>query len=279
MGREAYTFLRYGITHSLAGMLVLSLSLAALFRIYSPLKKFQTLLLLSLAGMAVHLVLDILTSWGIPPFAPFSGRRLRLCWVADFDLWLWAIPATGIGLSLLIRSWTVAINRAGLAALAGYILFCGMGNATAKVRFRETLARLGVRPVRLTAFATHKSPARWNVVAWLPRGYYQGDVHMMRGLKGRIRLFFEREAPPWADAVFIERYREWAAAPLTRLVTGKGEAAEHGPAVALYDLRFAGDPRGVPHVVRLDRTGPGAARREWFPLTAPPSADQEFELP
>ncbi len=163
-----------------------------------------------------------------------------------------------------------------------------MGHATAETRFSDSLLRLGVRPAAITAFPGSPGPLLWNVVARFasrdeshPGGYYQGDVHMLLGLRGRLRVYLDQPIPARVDAAFVEAYRRWAAAPVLRFVARDGRGATPGmPEAALYDLRFMGHPGGIPYVVRLGVTRSGGPEREWMPgrLWAP-EADQEIELP
>jgi membrane-bound metal-dependent hydrolase YbcI (DUF457 family) len=86
-----------------------------------------------LAGAAVHLFFDLINSFGVVLLWPLSAARPELAWVFILDLVL-----TGILLLPLLvaaaprmRPRISALSRAGLAAVAAYLAFCGWSRAEA----------------------------------------------------------------------------------------------------------------------------------------------------
>lgn len=148
LGPEAYLRHHRGITHSLLGIVVQAVLLAAAFRLFgrafTPLKTFA----LALALLAGHLWLDVITSFGTQLLAPFSDARLAWGGVFIID------PVMTLGaLALLVlslrRSARGAAGRrlaaAGLALLVAYPLACH-----------------GVRAVVTAATARALAPHGWD---------------------------------------------------------------------------------------------------------------------
>ncbi len=274
ISRDAYVFLHRGFTHSLHGVILQALLLAWLARFVFPVKSFGLLFGLALLGQASHVLMDLANAWGTMIFWPFSGSRYALGWVAIIDPWMWGLLAAGLVAGMGTKVWSVTINRVTLGLLAGYYLFCGANQVTAKAYFRKALAQLQIRVERVEAFPQFQNPFRWNVIGWAPDRYYQGYVHALDGLQGRVRIFFMRQIPPSLESPFVKEYRRWAGAPLLRHLANDPEGAP-----ALCDLRFLGREEGLPFVVRLSREGAGQPRHRWVGRRAPPAANQEFELP
>ena len=256
-------------------MPILALLLALAFRRGTSLKSLGPLIGLSLCGVFLHTGLDLLTSSGVRLLAPFSDARFGNGWLADTDPWIWGLLGAGLLAGFLRSAWGPAANRTALGLLVPYVLFCGASQGLGVAHFREALVRLHVRPDRVDAYAQFLDPLRWNVVARTPDRYYQGDVHALAGLKGRVRVFFRTEIPDSLRGPFTREYLQWASAPLVRPL-----AVGQGGGLALVDLRFLGRAGGMPYVARVGPDALGGPSHSWLPwqLTAP-VPDQEYELP
>ena len=272
--RDAYVFQHRGLTHSLAGLIVFSLLMAWFFRLVSPVKRFGVLFGLSLLGQASNTVMDLVNAWGTMVLWPFSRRWFALSWVGIADPFVWAILAGGLALGALRGESRAWINRAALALVAVYCFACGAAKEMGIAHFREALARVRTDPQRIESYPQLFAPLRWNVIGFLPDRYYQGYVHSLGGLEGRLCVFLGSPVPPAVASGFAESFERWAAAPLVRPFAG-GKAGE----VAICDLRFLGRREGMPFVVKLYLNTAGKPDRQWLGWQiAPPAADQEFEL-
>lgn len=273
-GRDHLVFSRYGITHSILGVVATSLLLAWLARRWCS-AGFAALASLVFLAQAMHVLMDLSGAWGTQVLAPFSRARFALNWTPLADPLTWAILAVGLAAGLLAKERGPAVNGLTLAALLAYHLACGSGHAMAAAQFTEALTWLRVEPVRLTAFPQPSGPLRWSVVATESDRYYQAYVHSLDGLRGRIRVFFLQPLPAKLDGPFAEKYGKWAVAPLARPFASSG-----GRAFALCDLRFLGTRKGMPFVAKVEADPAGGAVAEWLPWqVTPPEADQEYELP
>ena len=273
-GRDHLAFSRYGLTHSLLGVAVSSLALAGAARWWCP-ARFTVLASLALLAQAIHVLMDLSGAGGVGLLEPFSPERFGLSWTPAVDPIGWSILAIGLAVGILAGTRGPVVNGFALGALLAYYLACGSGHAMAIAQFREAMTWLRVDPGRAAAFPQPGGPLRWSVVGTEDDRYYHAYVHALKGLHGRIRVFFRQPLPPALDGEFAARYRDWAAAPLVRPFA----AAERG-SYAVCDLRFLGTRKLMPGVARLYPGIAGEPVREWLPeKVTPPEPDQEYELP
>lgn len=118
-----FQYHRHPLTHSLGGSVLLSFVLTAVICTATPLKKPWLVFGISISGMILHLLSDLLTPWPIPLFFPFSSRTY------SFDLIYFVDPVLlfvmGIGFFALYRWPAKRILVVGLTLLiaAGYLGF------------------------------------------------------------------------------------------------------------------------------------------------------------
>ena len=91
-GPDAFYRLHHTYTHTLLGITVLALLLAAAERYWIKAISFGRLLALNLVGSAVHLLGDLIAVWPLPLLWPWSTQGFTLRWTGDFDL---VIPVCG----------------------------------------------------------------------------------------------------------------------------------------------------------------------------------------
>lgn len=268
-------FGRRGITHSVLVMPFEVLLLGLAFRRWTAFRDPVPVFGLAALGVFLHTGMDLFNSWGVRLLAPFSEVRWGNGWIPIVDPWIWGILLTGLGLGFLRPGWSVRANRIALALLVPWAVFCGASHGLAVAHFREALGRVRVRPERIEAYAQPMTPLHWNVVGWTPDRFYQGDVHALAGLKGRLRVYFRNPVPDMLAGPFTRSYFLWAGAPIVRPL-----AAEQGGGYALVDLRFLNRARGIPFVVRIVPDTLGRPTHAWLGWhLGSPVPDQEFELP
>ena len=87
---------------------------------------------LSGLGLASHILLDWITSWGTRFFAPISEKAFALDWVFILDFILSGLLAAGIAAAFLVfRRQGRLAARASLAAATLYVCFCGLQHGRA----------------------------------------------------------------------------------------------------------------------------------------------------
>ncbi len=175
---DTLTYLNHhqGLTHSLllwpvwAGLLALLFALASRWR-YS----WRAFLPLALAGIAVHILADLITAYGVQLFAPFSARRYA--WDVSFPL----DPGfTGILVAGLILSWRWPTQRAlPRAALAALVLYVGAAAALRQqaLDLAQNFAQTHTA-TRVYALPQPPTPFHWLLVVAAQDGYHVARVNL-----------------------------------------------------------------------------------------------------
>lgn len=273
--RDSLVFDRRTITHSILALPLIAAALAAIWKRWMPETKFLHRFGLACAGTFLHALLDAVDATGFHPYAPLSDATWRMSWMAPFDPWLWAILGAGLVAARLSEHWAATSARSALVIATIYVFLCGGYHALANAQMKEALTRLGIRPERIAVYPQILSPIRWNAIGWVNDRYYQADIHALRGLEGRIKVFIRQPVPEKLKGPFTARFEKWAHAPLVRPL-----AEDQGGGLAICDLRFLGRPEGLPYVARIGEDAGGTTRHAWLSRRlAPPVPDEEYELP
>lgn len=238
----AYLLFHRGLTHSLIGLVVLPLLLAAgLWWGYGGRTRFGWLVLLCGCGVALHLVYDLTTSWGTMLLYPLSPRRYALDWLFIVDLVTWVVPIAVLVVAHARPARASAAAVAGMAALLVYGTAAGLIHRSA---IDAIVAAEAPRPVgEAVVFPRFGAPLRWQGLVVAPAGAEEpgiGSYHL-RGippepvLAGRVDRAF---GDPWVAAALASRagqaYLWWARVPVAS-VAREGKDVT----VTLRDLRYS----------------------------------------
>ena len=233
-----------GLTHSVIGLVVLPLALAAgLWWAYRGRTRFGWLALLCACGVALHLLYDLTTSWGTMLLYPFSARRYALDWLFIVDLVTWAVP-----IAVLVGS-RVRPERARVAVAGGMLALFAYGGVSAVVH-RDAVAAIvaaerasGMGVAEAAVFPRFGAPFRWHgvVVATPGTGEPRIATYEVRGippapaLAGRLPRSFD---DPWVAAALASRagqaYLWWARVPVATAAREGDEVV-----VTVRDLRYS----------------------------------------
>jgi inner membrane protein len=239
----AYILFHRGLTHSLVGLVLLPLALAGgLWWAYGGRTRFGWLTLVSAAGVAAHLLYDLVTPWGTMLLYPFSNARFALDWLFIVDLVTWALPV-----GVLVVSWRrPARGRAAVAAWLLALLAYGAaaggihGRAVASVANAERAAGRGV--AETFAIPRFGAPFRWSGFAVAAPDSLEPRISLYRvgGLPPEVTLVDRIDRgfdDPWVARALATRegqaYLWWARIPVSAV-----ERADGVVVVALRDLRF-----------------------------------------
>lgn len=166
-GDPAAVLLRRSFGHSLLILPVACLLLALLLRRLLPRLPLPLLLGMVAAGGAVHLLLDLINSFGVLLLWPASLWRPELAMVFIVDLVLTFLLAAP-----LLACWPRplrprlrGLSRAALAAAVVYLGLCGAGRLLAARELDRAAARDGLRPDFTYVFPEPFGPHRWRGVA------------------------------------------------------------------------------------------------------------------
>lgn len=272
LGPDPLAFLRYhrGLTHSLLGGLVLAAVLAMLAAPFFPGVPRKRLFALSAAGVYLHVLLDLMTSYGTVLLYPFRSERFT------FD-WMWTFDPTFLGILLccvlgvyLLRQAPRRVAKVGLGVAAAYVLLAASLQWVAVRAVAAEANALDVGDIRSVAVVPAPFvPLNWTGIVETDDRYYRAHVALSRGLDADIRFVEVPKMTPGASpgalrAVDREPLREQVALyewfARFPVVSIEREAAGGGQTLRYYDLRF--DLPGIglaqrPYLftIRLSRTG------------------------
>ena len=245
-----------GITHSFVGALGLAVALGLIVRLLGPEKRWRLLSGLALLGIVVgHLFLDLITSYGIQLFLPFSRSRpaLDLVFIIDpfFTLPLLAALVTGYAW----RSRSALIGRVTLGLIAGYLGLMAV-NHVAAVSTLDRIARAqGIVPRRVEALPEPFTPFRWRGFVEDGNTYWQGIVAVERGQADLVAISKGPRNGPVARAEEVEAVKTFRWFARFPVVTLRADGARQ--VVEYQDLRFAHSFRRRPAFLLRVILGPG----------------------
>lgn len=299
-GSELYLRIHRGISHSLAGMAVISILVALLLYRFGKWKDLKKLYLLVLLGMLSHIALDLITSYGTQIFQPFSDARV------SFDLlFIVDLAFTGIiVLGLLLSRHRPARARAALAVLVAYVGLAAFLHARAEDAVREAAIRHGVPVVSTWALPTlgevrslpDIAPARKAEAAIEPRGrltipsvsaisgekgipfpagpfawngfvddgstYLRAEVDPLDGaVDWRERMPKGRDVPEVKALEKIQDVRTYLW--FARFPTVYVSTVDGKTVVTFFDLRFGGVTGRRPFILRVIEPPGGAPQARW----------------
>jgi len=146
-------------THSFLVLPFLALLVALAARAFFRRVRLATLWLFSAVGIASHILLDWITSFGTMFWTPVSRTRYSLDWVFILDPIFSAILLLALAGALFFRPRARRITAAGSLLLLLYIGTCGALHARALEHWRRIdPAPLGSRAAAMPQFL---SPFRW----------------------------------------------------------------------------------------------------------------------
>ncbi len=209
--------------------------------------------LISIIGVASHILLDSTNSFGIRSLLPFSPDWRSLDTTFVIDPWIWGILLLAVGapfISSLVSSEIGGKKSSGqgwaIFALL-FVLLYDAGRYAAHDRAIEILsARMfnGETPRRVGAFPEFANPMRWSAVVELPGSYWVSSVNLLEEFDpGAGRIFYKTPFNPEIEAaratepfrVFMD-FTKWQLWRTTPMPSPEGAIKVH-----LFDLRF-GDP-------------------------------------
>lgn len=177
-GQLTYLLNHRGITHSLIVLPLWALLLAALFALLARQRQnWLAFYPYAFAGLLVHVLGDLITTYGTMILSPISKARFEWGTTFIFDFWL-----SGIIIFGLLLSWRWRHSRfPALAALAAVVAYIGF-QAVLKERAIEAgqaYARAnGHHDATVNAMPQPFSPFRWMLVVKNADAYWYAHVNL-----------------------------------------------------------------------------------------------------
>jgi inner membrane protein len=255
---DAAAYLRYGgaVTHALAGAGLAGALVAVAFWWFGRAHPQRPVrlggaLIVCLAAVAAHLLLDMLTPYGARLLWPAQDRWYAADLTFLADVHIIGILLAGLVLPLLFRLVTEEIGaraerrgpqRWAIAALVVVLVYCG----GRWYMHQQALAMLdtriyhGAAAVRIAAYPAAMSPWRWRAIVETENTYEELDVRIGRYFDPeRSRAHYKPEASPALDAArstetmrLFFRWARFPVASIQQLPEGRGTRIE------MRDLRF-----------------------------------------
>jgi len=201
---ESAAWLRRTHSHSVLGAPLLALALGLCWwaatrgRIRLPIACG-----LALLGVAGHVGLDLLNSYGVVALWPFSLRRYELAWAYIIDLAMLALLAAPLILRGVLKRRVTEprIHRMALAMFALYLATCAAARARADVLLQRELASQGTVASFTYVFPEALGPHRWRAVARDGDRWRMWLVHVVGGRLELVREEVTEENDPAIEAV------------------------------------------------------------------------------
>jgi len=231
-GATAYLENHRDLTHSLLGAPPLALALAGGMRALLAGSRFLPLAGCALLGVALHVFMDLWTSYGTRVLSPFDTTWYAWDVVFIIDPYLLLILLASL---LLARRAGPRLASLGLALALAYV----GGRAVLHARALDAiLARVPAsRPVVAAALPTAQDPFRWRALADDGAAYWTGEVR----LNGTAEPLRRREKTPETTEVARVRASSKVAAvflDFSRFPWLRVSRTDAGTELLWSDLRF-----------------------------------------
>jgi len=246
-GTATYLEQHRGITHSLAGIPVLAMLLAAVMYIFSG--NFWKTYAIAVMAMATHPALDYLNPYGLRPFLPWNNTWYYGDYLVIIDLYLDALLLLG-----LVVGWRVP-SRKKLAAYVSLLLAVGYIGFRAEMHRR---AAAQVHGVDKFALLPTENAQRWDLFSATGNHLSSTDICLFPCSR-TDRETIQTESAPASEIVreaattrSAQTLLRFARFPVTH-VQQSGSAYR----VTFFDFRFYSPSRNasVAAEVVLDQSG------------------------
>jgi inner membrane protein len=226
--------------HSLLLLPFWILLLSLLVRRLAPHLRFVSILAMCTLGAGVHLLFDLVNSFGVVLLWPLSDWRPELATVFIIDFILTGLLAAPL-LLYAVRSWRPHLqgfSRAALVAVCAYLALCaGSRRLAAKTLDREA-ERFHDEPLSLEyLFPEPLGPHRWRGVLREGDVYHLYLIHSMSGRLESYGWVRSQVDDPAVEAArqsrLGQRLERFFKAPVWEVSGGSGPAT-----VSATDLRF-----------------------------------------
>ncbi len=147
LGLEDAFLYRRTLTHSVVGVPIIALAASWIFKRWAPQIGYRKILALVLFGMGLHVLFDLMNSYGVVVFYPLSGARLELAWLFIIDLAIWGMLLFPLILERFPVYKSDEVRRERLwkifvSVFTLYVMACGAFRARAENLLEREVTRL-----------------------------------------------------------------------------------------------------------------------------------------
>jgi len=256
-----------GLTHSVFGGVLLALLVAwPIYRWgarWGADKRYRELAALVYLGILVHIGLDLIGSWGIRMFYPFSDARVALDLAFIVDPILTGAFAVPLAVAWRRPQLAARAVRIGLAVAILYLAAAAGAKEVARARFASELGQRVIKTDRIAVLPRPFSPFRWLAVAEAPGRLYQAVVTPWPGVFTDIRLLTQAPRNSYvarSDTVeSVRLFLAFARFPWTRYLQRGGDHV-----VEYRDIRFGAERASNDMVLQVVLDPSGIVKRVDF---------------
>lgn len=255
-----------GFTHSFLGALFLSFLVAIIVSIVrrpssvvsflqrttdNELRTFFTNFLLLTIGSYIHILLDLITSYGTAIFLPFSSRRYSLDLVFILDPLFSSLFLIPLVLSFFKRDKARYICGIGAISILCYLSLCYYNQFLALEIFKNFLEQKGIVFHNIATIPAPFFAVRWSGIAQGDNFLYQSqfsilkkDSIILKEYKNHLNTRYIQRAE---DLEMVKLYRSFAKFPwVSQKFTENGHYL-----VEYFDLRFNLIPPYKPFLLKI----------------------------
>ncbi len=248
-----------GLTHSVAGGILLALLVAWPITRWGTHKRYRDLVGLVYLGILVHIGLDLITSFGTQVFYPVTSARFTMDLAFIVDPILTAAFAVPLAIAWRRPHLAARAARIGLATAVLYLALAAGAKGMAEARFVAELGQRAIAGNRIAVIPRLFSPFLWRAVAESRDRLYQATVTPWPASPPDLRLYSQAPRNRYVERSDAEEsvrlFLEFARFPWTRHLQ-RGE--EH--IVEYRDLGFGVERRIHDMVLRVVMDASGIVR-------------------
>ena len=235
-----YLQMHRGISHSLMGAAVGGLLVAWLARRLGLRKvPFSRVYAVSLCGLLLHILFDLVTSYGTLIFMPFSNARISLDLLFIIDPYLDAILIGGLLLGW--RLWSGWGYRGGTVLLGAYMIVAVVVTVTGYVQVDRWAREGGIEVERAAVLPAPFSPLHRRGIVVSGGRVYHMPLVFYSGTAGEVTAYASALADPRLESVWKMRegavYSWFARFPIVQTLSRRS--------LLVQDLQFIARPEGL----------------------------------
>lgn len=176
----AYLYHHRGVTHSLLMLPLWAILVGVIFAaVCRDLHRWRQYVVITGAGVAIHILGDVITAFGTMIYAPVSDARVAWSTTFIIDLWFTGIIILGLLASAWWRSSRLPAML-GLAILTGYVGFQYLQQQRAIAFGHEYAAQQGFANAAVSASPRPVSPFNWMIIVEERERYHYALVNLVR---------------------------------------------------------------------------------------------------
>jgi inner membrane protein len=223
-------------THAIVALPVLaSLVALALGRRYRD-QPWRVLFGLSALGIALHLLFDLVNSFGVVLLWPFTLRRFELGSLFIIDPWIWGLTLAPLAAGRWLKSEEARLlaYRLSIAGVGVYVILSLAAHARTEALIRGEVARAGIHPEEVRVFPEPLGPLRFRAAV---RAGGAWEIYLCSVLGGACDR--RDVVPTTPDAPRVREVRDSPRGrALQRFMAAPVWTLRPDGAVQVYDLRF-----------------------------------------